>query len=123
MTAGGTSTPPTATSTRCAQTSEQHDTLFENVGGKRFVDVSRESGEHFARRGYQRGQAFADLNNDGFLDIVVTSLGRRPAILLNSGGRARTGSTSLRAAASRTATASGRGSKSRPRPAGSFMTG
>ncbi len=66
-------------------TSEQHDTLFENAGGKRFIDVSSESGEHFARRGYQRGHAFVDLNNDGFLDIVVTSLGRRPAILLNSG--------------------------------------
>ena len=66
-------------------TSEQHDTLFENAGGKRFIDVSSESGEHFARRGYQRGHAFADLNNDGFVDIVTTSLGRRPAILLNSG--------------------------------------
>ncbi|MGH9661954.1 MAG: CRTAC1 family protein, partial [Bryobacteraceae bacterium] len=64
---------------------EQHDTLFENLGGKRFVDVSSKVGEYFARRGYQRGAAFADLNNDGFMDIVVTSLGRRPAILLNSG--------------------------------------
>jgi hypothetical protein len=65
--------------------SEQHDTLFENTGGKRFVDVSSEMGGHFARRSYQRGSAFADLNNDGFTDIVVTSLGRRPAILINSG--------------------------------------
>jgi hypothetical protein len=67
---------------------EQTDTLFENVGGKRFVDVSKDMGDHFARRGYQRGSAFADLNNDGFVDIVVTSLGRRPAILLNSGSKA-----------------------------------
>jgi hypothetical protein len=64
---------------------EQHDTLFQNVDGKRFVDVSKDMGDHFARRGYQRGAAFADLNNDGFTDIVVTSLGRRPAILMNSG--------------------------------------
>jgi hypothetical protein len=64
---------------------EQHDTLFENAGGKQFADVSGEMGEHFLRRGYQRGAAFADLNNDGFIDIVVTSLGRRPAILMNSG--------------------------------------
>jgi hypothetical protein len=66
-------------------TSEQHDTLFENVGGKRFIDVSAGAGPHFARRGYQRGAAFADLDGNGFTDIVVTSLGRRPAILLNSG--------------------------------------
>jgi hypothetical protein len=65
--------------------SAQHDTLFENAGGKRFVDVSSEMGSHFARRRYQRGAAFADLNNDGFVDIVVTSLGRRPGILMNSG--------------------------------------
>jgi hypothetical protein len=64
---------------------EQHDTLFENVGGRRFVDVSNDMGPHFTRRGYQRGAAFSDLNNDGFLDIIVTSLGRRPAILMNSG--------------------------------------
>lgn len=66
-------------------TSEQHDTLFENRDGKLFVDVTAKAGEHFARRGYQRGHAFADLNNDGFTDIVVTSLGRHSAILLNPG--------------------------------------
>ena len=62
----------------------QHDTVFENAGGKRFADVSAHMGEHFQRKGYQRGSAFADLNNDGFMDLIVTSLGRRPAILLNS---------------------------------------
>jgi hypothetical protein len=65
--------------------SEQSDTLFENIGGRRFVNVSHQLGEYFATRGYQRGAAFADLNNDGFPDIVVTSLGRKPAILFNSG--------------------------------------
>jgi len=65
------------------ETSEQHDTMFRNTG-KRYIDVSASMGEHFTRRGYQRGAAFADLNNDGLTDIVVTSLGRRPAILLNS---------------------------------------
>lgn len=62
----------------------QHDTLFENREGKRFVDVSGAMGEYFQRKGYQRGSAFADLNNDGFMDVVVTSLDRRPVILLNS---------------------------------------
>ncbi len=63
----------------------QHDTLFQNVGGKRFVDVSAGAGAYFGRKGYQRGAAFADLNNDGFMDVVVTALGRKPAILLNAG--------------------------------------
>lgn len=63
----------------------QRDSLFRNVGGKRFVDVSGEAGPYFGRTGYQRGTAFVDLNNDGFLDVVVTSLGRKPAMLLNAG--------------------------------------
>lgn len=69
--------------------SQQHDTLFENRnGGREFADVSEQMGVDFLRPGYQRGAAFADLNNDGFLDIVVTSLNQKPRILLNSGGRA-----------------------------------
>ena len=62
----------------------QHDTMFENTGGG-FRDVSTDLGRDFLRPGFQRGSAFADLNNDGAMDIVVTSLNERPRILLNSG--------------------------------------
>ena len=58
--------------------------MFENVGGKEFIDVSKDMGEDFLRVGYQRGSAFADLNNDGFMDLVVTSLNEKPRILMNS---------------------------------------
>ena len=64
----------------------QHDTLFENHGGAELVDVSAEMGKDFLRPGFQRSSAFADLDNNGFLDIVVTSLNARPRILMNSGG-------------------------------------
>jgi len=64
--------------------SRQSDSMFENVNGKEFVDVSGEMGRDFLRQGYQRGSAFADLNNDGFMDLVVTSLNERPRILTNS---------------------------------------
>ena len=62
----------------------QSDTLFENTDGGAFVDVSREMGADFLRKGYQRGSAFVDLNNDGFMDMVVTSLNDKPRILINS---------------------------------------
>jgi len=45
---------------------------------------SEQMGTDFAFLGYQRGSAFGDLNNDGFLDIVVTSLGEKPRILMNN---------------------------------------
>ncbi len=64
--------------------SRQHDTMFQNLDGKTFRDVSAEMGPDFAFTGYQRGSAFVDLNNDGFLDLVVTSLGEKPRILMNN---------------------------------------
>jgi len=67
-----------------APTARQHDTMLENVDGKSFRDVSDQMGADFLPEGYQRGSALVDLNNDGFLDLVVTSLGKRPGILLNS---------------------------------------
>lgn len=67
-----------------AANARQHDTLFENVDGKRFHDVSAELGPDFLVTGFQRGSAIGDLNNDGFPDLVVTSLNQKPRILLNS---------------------------------------
>jgi enediyne biosynthesis protein E4 len=67
-----------------SEKSAQHDTMFENVDGKTFVDVSEDMGKDFLHVGYQRGSAFGDLNNDGAQDIVVTSLNERPRILINT---------------------------------------
>jgi len=62
----------------------QHDTMFANLDGKTLRDASAEMGPDFNVKGFQRGSAFVDLNNDGFMDLVVTSLGERPRILINN---------------------------------------
>jgi hypothetical protein len=59
--------------------------MFRNIDGKTFRDVSSSLGPGFVRKGFHRGAAFADFNNDGALDIAVTGLNERPRILMNSG--------------------------------------
>jgi enediyne biosynthesis protein E4 len=65
-------------------TAKQHDTMFQNIDGSRLADVTESMGPDFNFVGYQRGSAFVDLNNDGFLDLVVTSLNEKPRILMNN---------------------------------------
>jgi hypothetical protein len=47
--------------------------LAYNQGGKNFVDVSPQSGQIFAQKWAARGLATGDIDNDGRVDVVVTS--------------------------------------------------
>jgi hypothetical protein len=62
---------------------QMHPQLFCNDGHGRFVDRSAEAGPYFQALWLGRGAAFGDLDNDGDPDIVVTHLGRPPAVLIN----------------------------------------
>ena len=55
-----------------------------STAAEKFIDASSDMGPDFAFIGYQRGSAFVDMNNDGFMDLVVTSLAEKPRILVNN---------------------------------------
>ncbi|HEU4927571.1 MAG TPA: CRTAC1 family protein [Vicinamibacterales bacterium] len=63
---------------------EQKDLLYENTGGK-FKDVSALAGGALQNTRVGRGLAVADFDNDGFLDVAISSLGRRGVLLRNRG--------------------------------------
>jgi len=58
--------------------------LFHNDGSGRLRNVSTIAGEMFRRDYPARGLAVGDLNNDGYLDVVIGSNGEAPLLLLNS---------------------------------------
>ena len=65
---------------------KQLNSLFHNEGNGKFVDVTRQSGSGFDVPHAGRGVAFADFDNDGFVDMVVANNGDPPLLLHNSGG-------------------------------------
>lgn len=58
-----------------SDTYRQPNAVWANTGSGGFKDVSAASGEDFQTPRAHRGGAFADFNNDGKIDVVVTSLG------------------------------------------------
>lgn len=57
--------------------------LLRNEKGKRFVDISSTSGDVFQQPWAARGMAMGDLNNDGRLDVVVTTNDGPAYVLMN----------------------------------------
>ncbi len=58
--------------------------LQRNLGNGKFEDISKASGLRDLPMFSSRGAAFGDLNNDGLIDVVVTNLGEKPTVLLNT---------------------------------------
>jgi hypothetical protein len=65
---------------------KQINSLFHNEGNGKFTDVGKFSGDGFSSPYVGRGVAFADFDNDGFVDVVVANNGDPPLLLRNSGG-------------------------------------
>ncbi len=59
--------------------------LFRNLGGGKFQEVTTSLGEVFASPKVARGAAYADIDNDGALDVLVTTNGGRAYLFHNEG--------------------------------------
>jgi hypothetical protein len=64
----------------------QENTLMRNKGNGKFEDVSDRSGAHFREKYVGRGVSWADIDNDGDIDLLVANLNDRPVLLRNDGG-------------------------------------
>ncbi len=65
---------------------KQINSLFHNERNGKFVETTKQAGNGFETPYVGRGVAFADFDNDGFVDLVVSNNGDPPLLLHNSGG-------------------------------------
>ncbi|MGA2098580.1 MAG: CRTAC1 family protein [Candidatus Acidiferrum sp.] len=65
---------------------KQINSLFHNEGKGRFVETTKIAGPGFQTPYVGRGVAFADFDNDGFVELVVGNNGDSPLLLRNMGG-------------------------------------
>jgi enediyne biosynthesis protein E4 len=59
--------------------------LFRNLGSGKFQEVTASLGDVFASPKVARGAAYADIDNDGALDLLVTTNGGRAYLFHNEG--------------------------------------
>ena len=60
--------------------------LFRNLGGGKFQEVTAQMGAAFAAPRVSRGAAYADIDNDGYLDVLVTTNAGPAYLFHNEGG-------------------------------------
>src|SRR5947209_687561 len=63
---------------------EGSNVLYKNLGGWRFEDITARAGVALAGR-HSTGAVFADVDGDGDLDLLVSTLGGGVALFLNDG--------------------------------------
>lgn len=67
----------------------QEDTLVRNKRDGTFEDVSRRAGPYFNEKYVGRAATWADIDNDGDVDLLVINLNDAPRLLRNDGANAK----------------------------------
>src|SRR5207237_5418001 len=65
------------------RSARQRNLLLANIGAGKFEDISALAGRDFQKAAWNRGAAFGDLDGDGRVDVVVSRIGERAAVLRN----------------------------------------
>jgi hypothetical protein len=60
--------------------------LFHNLGQGKFEDEAGSAGAEFSMPRVARGAAYADINNDGYLDLLITTNAGPALLFRNDGG-------------------------------------
>lgn len=60
--------------------------LFRNLGGGKFTEVTSQMGKAFSAPKVARSAAYADIDNDGFLDVLLTTNAGPAYLFHNEGG-------------------------------------
>jgi hypothetical protein len=60
--------------------------LFRNLGGGKFTEVTAQMGNGFAMPKVARAAAYGDIDNDGFLDVLLTTNAGPAYLFHNEGG-------------------------------------
>jgi enediyne biosynthesis protein E4 len=66
-------------------TRSEQSVLYRNLGGRKFADVSKETG--LTHRGWTGEATFTDLNSDGFPDLYVLNMQGDDRFYENNGGK------------------------------------
>jgi len=88
--------------------------LFRNKGKKKFEEVGSKLGKSLQRAIVGRGAAFGDIDNDGDLDLIITTNNGPARVLRNENGNQNDLLRVKTVGTSRTATVSARKSHLRP---------
>src|SRR4029077_13212239 len=60
--------------------------LFRNLGGGKFTEVTERMGKSLAAPKVARSAAYGDIDNDGFLDVLLTTNAGPAYLFHNEGG-------------------------------------